>query len=138
VRPRGAQVDVAREKWNDMLMLFDASAADINRNKFLLHSWLSKCEFTSEKKLFKRIKARVGRENVQEYLESLWREAVIYRHILEPAFGTWTNEETQLVSSLDALAIFRVQQPLPMIIAIMRDYRAGTLSLKNAKWMSVA
>ena len=113
VRPRGAQVDVAREKWNEMLLLFDGSAADINRNKFLLHSWLSQYEFTSEKKLFKKIKTRIRRDNVSQYLENLCREAIIYRQILEPAFGNWTNEEGQLTRSLEALSLFRVQQPLP-------------------------
>jgi hypothetical protein len=103
------KVDAAREKWNEMLLLFDGSAVDINRNKFLLHSWLSQYEFTSEKKLFKKIKARIRRDNVGQYLENLCREAIIYRQILEPAFGSWTNEEAQLIRSLEALSLFRVQ-----------------------------
>jgi hypothetical protein len=118
-----------------MLALFERSAADIDMNSFLLHSWLSQYEFTSEKKLFRKIKDHVRSNNVNNYLDSLCSEAVIYRQILEPLVGERTREEQDLRSALEALVLFRVKQQLPMTLAVMRDYKARRLSLKNAKWI---
>jgi len=66
-------VDVAREKWEGIRTLFDESSEDIDINRFLHHSWLSRHPYLPEKKLFKEIKRSVGRTTAQELLGSTVR-----------------------------------------------------------------
>ncbi len=53
LKPKNKGVDVAKEKWNRILTLFDASAADLDANAFVYHSWLSRDEHLGREKLFR-------------------------------------------------------------------------------------
>ena len=49
-------LDQARDTWDGMRQSFDESAANISMNGFLLHTWLSRNEYTGAKDLFRSIK----------------------------------------------------------------------------------
>jgi len=50
-RPTNEGVDVAKDKWNTILKTLQESEAGIRVDAFLHHSWLSRHEFTAQKKL---------------------------------------------------------------------------------------
>jgi hypothetical protein len=130
-----ADVDLARVAFERILHLFRSSRADINVNKFLLHQWLSQYSYTSEAKLFRAIRSRISPDDAQDYLDSLDSDAKLYRAISEPSapLRKWKKEERPVRDSLEALALFGVTQPLPMLLALMRSYERKEIRLPALK-----
>ena len=133
LKPTNKSVDVARDKWHGILDRFDESAAEIDVNSFIYHSWLSRVAYTGKEKLFREIKGKVTQAHAAPYLDELLSDSEHYRQILEPSSVNWTKQEAEIIASLRALVLFRVAQPLPMILAILRAYRASDLSLAKTK-----
>lgn len=133
LKKENENVDLARDEWNKILERFEESQVDISVNGFILHAWLSRYDYVSEKKLFKDIKKKIKRNNAQEYLDILSLESRIYREILEPSSRKWGIEELAMRDSLEALSIFRVRQSLPMVLSVMRERNAKTLSAKQVR-----
>lgn len=131
LKPTNKGVDLARDDWNDILERFDQSESDIDINRFLHHSWLSRNPKVGEKKLFREIKRTVNKNNAKAYLKTLVADSRLYRQILEPNSYDWTKEERSIVESLRALVIFRVVQPMPMLLSILRAYKDGLLTLRQ-------
>jgi uncharacterized protein with ParB-like and HNH nuclease domain len=130
LKPKNVNVDIPKEKWNTMVSLIEQSSADISVDTFLHHLWLSKYEYTTAKKLFKGLKRHVTKANVKKFLEEICRDAGTYREIVETSYCQWENQEISIKQSLDALNVFHVKQDMPMILSLMRDYRAGLLKKK--------
>jgi hypothetical protein len=133
LKPTNKGVDATRDKWNKILERFDESAADIDINSFIYHSWISRNAYAGREKLFRTIRTSVKNANAEEYLENLSSDSELYRNILEPPSGKWSKQEATLLASLKALALFRVGQPLPMILALLRAYRGGKITLKQTQ-----
>jgi hypothetical protein len=129
LKPPNTDLDQARDAWDGMLRSFDESAALIDPNKFLLHAWLSRQEYVGEKDLFKKIKKKVRSNNAQEYLDALLADSERYRAAQEPAYRKWKKPQLEAARSLSALTLFRVQQPLPFILSVLREYDAKTIKL---------
>ena len=66
-------------------------------------------------------------------MDSLVRDARTYREIQETSFRKWTKNEQQIRESLDALNLFRLKQPLPMVLAVMHAFDAGDLKAKAGR-----
>lgn len=130
---RSPQVDAAKIKWNNVLLGIDASAANINPSTYLHHHWLSTYDYTPEKTLYKRVKRQIRQENAGDYLDSLLADVEPYRRIFEPDNFVWSREEESLKRSLMALAIFKVRQPTPLVLALLRSYYSGRISLRQAR-----
>lgn len=124
-----AQLDQARDAWDAVRDSFDTSAANISMNRFLLHSWLSREEYLGEKDLFKRIKKKVRSNNAQEYLDELVADSERYRTILEPSFRNWAKPQRPISNSFAAMNLFRLQQSLPFVLAVLREYDAKSIKL---------
>lgn len=133
LKPKNSGVDVARDKWRTILNLLDESAERIKINTFIYHSWLSRSSYTGREKLFRAMKAKVSASNAVAYLNDLMIDADLYRQILEPDSGKWSSQEAAVRTSLKALASFKVGQPLPMILAILRAYRDKDITLAKTK-----
>ena len=97
LKPKHKGVDIARDKWNGILELFDRSENEISINRFLHHSWLSRHPYTTEKKLFKEIKRTVNQAIAMSFLDELLSDAYLYRQILEPDSYKWRKEEREVV-----------------------------------------
>jgi hypothetical protein len=124
-----AQLDQARDTWDAMRDSFDESAATISANRFLLHTWLSREEYVGEKDLFKRIKKRIRANNAQGYLDDLRVDAERYRTAQEPSFRSWAKPQRPVARSLSAMNLFRLQQHLPFVLSVLREYDAKTIKL---------
>ncbi len=132
-KPTNKGVDATREKWNAILELFAASTAEIDINRFLHHFWLSRHLYTTEKKLFKELKHVITKTTAKAFLDSLSEDARIYRTLFEPEWHKWRKEERELRESIRALNLHRVVQPVPMLLAILRDYFTKDLTLRQAR-----
>ncbi len=133
LKPRNRGVDVAKEKWNRILTLFDASAADLDANAFVYHSWLSRYVYLGREKLFRVLRKQVTKSGAGRFLEDLLSDASLYRTIFEPTSRRWQKQELDILASLVALNIFRVVQPVPMTLAILRAYFANHLTQRQTR-----
>jgi uncharacterized protein with ParB-like and HNH nuclease domain len=134
IKPKNVNVDLTKDKWNQIVKIIEESSADLTVDGFLHHYWLSKYEYLPAKKLYKAIKKRVREsQEAQEFLDSLLADAHTYRGINETLYRKWDKQELSIRRSLDALNLFRVKQPLPMLLAIMHEYRVGNLKKKHVQ-----
>lgn len=134
IKVKNINVDIPKEKWNRILEIIGGSEAEIDINTFLHHYWLSKHDYTTAKNLFKEIKNHVKTpDNAKLFLEELLKDVVTYREIHETSFRKWDRSEKAIRGSLEALNLFRVKQPLPMVLSIMREYREGRLKPKHVR-----
>ncbi|WP_289022011.1 DUF262 domain-containing HNH endonuclease family protein [uncultured Salegentibacter sp.] len=128
---KNKSVDLSKDKWTEARTIIEGSNVDLNMDSFLHHLWLSKYEFTTQKKLFKSLKQTVRKNNAKSFLNDVLNEAKIYRETLDSTYRDWKKEEEPLKNSLQALSIFRVKQQIPMLLAVMREYEKGALKFKR-------
>ncbi len=122
LKPVNKHVDIAKDSWTKMVSTIEGSQANFTVTTFLHHYWLARYEYVTAKNLYKDIKRKVNRENAKEFLDTLVSDAAVYRGIQEPSFKVWGKSEWKIRESLEALNLFRLQQPLPMLLAIMHCY----------------
>jgi hypothetical protein len=126
------RVDRPKERFNAIIEAFEASEADISINSFLHHYWLSRYEYTTEKKLYKAFKKQIRtEEEAKAFLDSVEFDAALYRVIHEPDSRKWPIERLDLRDALGALGLFRVRQQLPFVLSVLREYEDGRLNLKQ-------
>ncbi|WP_294329210.1 DUF262 domain-containing HNH endonuclease family protein [uncultured Sphingomonas sp.] len=130
---KSSDVDATKIKWNGIVKSLAQSAASIDPSTYIHHWWLSRYDYTPERTLFQRFKAQITKANAAETLTQLSQDVEQYRRIFEPDNFSWSREEEPLKRSLRALAIFRVRQPTPMILALLRAYRDKNISLKQVR-----
>ena len=130
---KNAGVDLSKDKWTQILEIIEGSTEDLSIDTFLLHFWLSKYEYTTSKKLFKLIKKEVKKANAQLFLNDLKVNAQLYRSILDTEFKDWPNNEKELEKSLRAVNTFKVKQPIPILLSVLREYQEKNIKLKAAK-----
>ena len=126
-------VDPAKEKWAEIRRGFDQSQARINVNAFIHHSWLSRYPYVAEQKLFKQLRVQVRQQQAKSFLDTLYREARLYREIKEPGARVWRKDERPLARSFFALASFEISQPLPLVLSLLRAYDDGKITIKQCK-----
>ncbi len=127
-------VDIPSLNWNELLALLETSQSDIDIDSFLHHYWLSKYSYVTEKQLFKQFRKIVTKACASEVLNALKGDAKLYRAIYEPSYLSWNFEEREVTRSLHALSnVFKVKQPVPLVLALLRDYKAKGISLAALK-----
>jgi uncharacterized protein with ParB-like and HNH nuclease domain len=131
LKPANKGVDRARDKWQKLNETFEESEADIRVSTFIHHYWLSRYEYTTEKKLYKALKRQIKKEQAPAFLDDLVLESGLYRTIYEPSYRKWKKEEFAIRDSLAAMNLFRIKQQLPMVLSVMRHFEDGTLKLKH-------
>ncbi len=126
-------VDTPKMRWEQVLNTIEGSSAEIDIVGFLHHYWLSKYEYATVKKLFKEIKKRVKKDTAQSFLNELVKDAETYREIHEVTHTNWTIEQQRIRDALDAFTLFRIRQQVPMVLSIMRNYKANKLKKKEVE-----
>jgi hypothetical protein len=129
LKSTNAQLNQARDTWGEIRGRFDGASTPINMNRFLLHAWLSREDYVGGKDLFARIKKRVRSNNAQGYLSALDDDSQRYRAAQEPSFRAWKKPQLPVRMSLEAMSLFRLQQPLPFVLAVLRAYDAKAVKL---------
>lgn len=125
-------VDPARDQWTRVRLLIEESQVGIDFNRYVQHWWLSQERYVAQRKLFPEIKKKVtNRDQAQSRLNDLEADAPWYRLIYEPYSRRWGPEESEIPRALEALRVFGVSQPAPVILAILRARRDATVPLKH-------
>ncbi|MCD4718544.1 MAG: DUF262 domain-containing HNH endonuclease family protein [Desulfobacula sp.] len=121
IKARG-DVDHAKLKWQQILEMIHNSSADISSDNFIYHFWASRYEAVPLKKLFPKIKKTIKKAKATGYLNSLLSDVKIYRSIYETSYD-WNKNEREVSQTLWALQLFKLSQPVPAVLSLIRSYR---------------
>lgn len=125
-----SSVDSVKIKWERILNAVHESSADITTDAFLYHFWSSRQEATPMKKLYSVMKKELTSKNARQYLDDLLRDVELYRAIHEPSY-MWTKNEKRVAESLRAIHLFRVVQPTPALLSLVRAYKDKKIKLRK-------
>jgi hypothetical protein len=132
---RNARADTVRLKWEKMRDQLEASDSRgrIDANRFIMHWWLSQAEYVAQRKLFFEIKKAIkSKAAAQDCLNQLAKDGPLYRMAVEPGSRTWPIEELPSRNALEALALFGVVQPAPLLLSLIRS-RSATPKLSASQ-----
>ena len=121
LRPENDDVDTLKDRWNPLMEIILSSDASIDPDSFMLHWWLSREDYTTQKMLFKKFRRLVTRENANAVLNSLKADAARYRAILEPVSRRWIGDHGPIKRSLEGFLALGVEQQLPMVFSLIRE-----------------
>ena len=133
MKPPNKGVDITRDKWAKINETFEESQVDLSISTFIHHYWLSRYEYTTEKKLYKALRKQIKKENAGSFLDDLVLESDLYRAIHEPSYRKWKKEELEIRDSLVAMNLFRIKQQLPMVLSVMRHLEDRTIKIKRVR-----
>lgn len=121
-------VDAVKEKWGTVMRTIHDSSADITSDAYIYHFWASRYDAIPQKKLYPVIKKAINEKNASSYLNALVQDSTYYRAIHEPAY-LWTINEAKVSRSLAAIQLFRLVQPTPALLSLVRAYKAKKIKL---------
>jgi Protein of unknown function DUF262/Protein of unknown function (DUF1524) len=125
-------VDTAKEQWKKLISTISNSDGVLELDLFFTHSWSSKYEATTQQKTFKVIKEAIDDNNAKKYLNDFVTDASHYVAIFNPE-AHWTKEQKEITNSLKALRLFKVSQPTPGVLSLVRAHKSGILSDRALK-----
>ena len=131
LKSQSASVDQTKIKWEKILKIIQETSIELNVDTFIHHSWLSKYNYVTLKRLFKVIKKQIKKKDAQEFLDDLIYDSKLYRQIHETSFGNWKKEELRLKQALDALMLFKVRQQTPCVLSLVRAYKLKQIKKKH-------
>ena len=128
-------LDTLKYKWGQLLETFSTSGADIDLESYIHHYWLSRApEYAPAKKVFAAFKKATVAGNANDTLDDLVNDSTLYRQIAEPSYGKWKKDDINLRVSLTAISSsFRMKQPFPLMLSLMRGYRDKVLTKKQVE-----
>src|SRR5438128_1874043 len=133
MKPSNRGVNLARDKWAKINETFEESQEDLSVSTFIHHYWLSRYDYTTEKKLYKALRKQIRKDNAAAFLDDLVVESGLYRAIHEPSYRKWKKEELEIRDSLAAMNLFRIKQQLPMVLSVMRHLEDETLKIRHVR-----
>lgn len=133
-KAENGDLDLPAQQWRDMRETLAGAGNGVNPNTYILHWWLSRNAYVSERKLFRRIKDDgFGGATTVDTINALVEEAVLYARIANPSGWSCRPEERGVRDSLAALEIFAVRQPRPLLLALLRAHKEGTIKLRKLR-----
>lgn len=121
-------VDIVKEKWSSLQSILLDSGADIDPDTFFVNSWQSRFKSVTKAKAFGVMKDTIDNKNALEHLNDFIEDANHYRTILEPD-SAWNNNQTKVKNSLNALLLFRVKQPIPAVLSLVRAFKNKRITM---------
>lgn len=125
-------VDAAKMKWSQILETIHNSSADISSDTFIYHFWASRYDAIPLKKLFPIFRKSVTKDNAKDMLDDLLEDSKLYRSIHEPTYR-WAKNEIQVSRSLKAIQLFKLSQPTPAILALVRAHKNGVIKYSKLR-----
>jgi hypothetical protein len=126
-----ATTDQVRNKFDGLRKAFDRNSRRVD--DFILHFWLSRYKYTAKRKIYKELRKKVTKTNAKTFLKDFITDGELYLDVTVPGRCKWKSEELGVSASLEALRLFRVEQPNPFVLAVMRAYRMKLIALKTAR-----
>jgi len=124
-------VDKAKLKWEDILKVIDGSSVDLHADNFIVHSWQSRFDAVTKGKAFKKIRSTIKQKNAKKHLDDLLSDAPLWRAIFEPSYKY--SDDSSIFRSLSALRDFRVVQPVPGILSLLRALEQKKVKPKKVR-----
>jgi hypothetical protein len=121
-----SDVDSTRLLWDEILDTIHNTSADITTDDFFYHFWASRYESVPLKKLFPAMKKSITASNAKDRLDEMVHDVALYRAIHEPDY-LWTKPEREIADSLHALQLFKLSQPTPAVLSLVRAYKANVI-----------
>lgn len=125
-------VDQSKLKWGRVLDTIDSAPMPLDPDTFIVHSWQSRYDFVTKAKTFPKVKSAVTKKNAKSHLDRFVTDAEHWRSIFDTDFN-WSKQEKHVARSLDALRIFKVVQPTPGILSLIRAYRDKLIKYKTLR-----
>lgn len=122
-------VDQSTLKWTKVLDTIDSAPIPLDPDTFIVHSWQSRYDFVTKAKAFPKIKQAVTKRNAKSHLDRFVSDSTHWRSIFDTDFA-WNRSEKDVARSLAALRTFKVVQPAPGILSLIRAYRDGVIKLR--------
>ncbi|MBK1636867.1 DUF262 domain-containing protein [Rhodovulum adriaticum] len=131
IRP-ASEVDQVKEKWSKVHDTIKSSPVQLDADTFIVHSWQSRYDFVTKAKAFQKVKDRVNKKNAKSHLDRFVSDAEQWRSIFDTEY-LWTKSEKEAARSLKALRTFKVVQPAPGILSLVRAYRDKVIKYKTLR-----
>lgn len=128
IKPDGG-VDQSKLKWSKVLDVIGSASMPLDPDTFIVHSWQSRYDFVTKAKAFQKVKQRVVKKNANAHLDRFVSDAGHWRSIFDTEYA-WSKVERNASRSLAALRTFKVVQPAPGILSLIRAYRDGVIKYK--------
>jgi hypothetical protein len=122
-------VDQSTLKWSKVLDIIDSAPIPLDPDTFIVHSWQSRYDFVTKAKAFPKIKHTVTKKTAKAHLDRFVSDSGHWRSIFDTDYA-WIRTEKSVARSLAALRVFKVVQPAPGILSLIRAYRDGVIKLK--------
>lgn len=115
-------VDQSKHKWGQVLDTIASSAVRLDPDTFIVHSWQSRYDFVTKAKVFQKVKGHVTKKTATAHLNRFLTDSEHWRSIFDTEYK-WTKQEKEVQRSLAALRAFKVVQPAPGVLSLIRAYR---------------
>lgn len=128
------EVDQVKHKWTKVHDVIKSAPMHLDVDTFVVHSWQSRYDFVTKAKVFPKAKEAIIKKNARAHLDRFVSDASCWRSIFDTEFQ-WTKAEKEVARSLQALRIFKVVQPAPGLLSLVRAYRDNVIKyrvLRNA------
>lgn len=127
-----SEVDHSTIKWRQVLDIIDSAPIPLDPDTFIVHSWQSRYDFVTKAKAFSKIKGRIDKKNASAHLDRFVSDSRAWRSIFDTDFE-WSKTERNIAKSLAALRIFKVVQPAPGILSLVRAYRDDKIKMRTLR-----
>lgn len=131
LKPSGG-VDQATLKWGKVLDTIASAPISLDPDTFIVHSWQSRYDFVTKAKVFPRVKALITSKNAKDHLNRFMSDSEHWRSIFDQEFR-WTTGEKEVKRSLRALRVFKVVQPTPGVLSLIRCYRDEIIKYRTLR-----
>jgi Protein of unknown function (DUF1524) len=136
--PKATGVDSSLKRWQKIIELFDASAAEPMMTDFLIAFWRSRYGPATKKTLDREIRKQVkNRADADRLLAELSQDAELFRTLVEPSYGNW-GQHNDLARSLEFMVDFKVRQPWPLLLSLLRSYTMHHIKVAQLRRALVA
>lgn len=125
-------VDQSKLKWSKVLDTIASSPINLDPDTFIVHSWQSRYDFVTKAKAFTKVKAAVNKKNANSHLDRFLSDSERWRAIFDTDY-LWDKTEKEMARSLSALRTFKVVQPAPGLLSLVRAYKDGLIKYGVAK-----
>ena len=122
-------VDQSTIKWTKVLDTISSAPKQLDPDTFIVHSWQSRYDFVTKAKTFQKVKGKVTKKTAKGHLDRFLSDSEHWRSIFDTDYK-WEKQEKEVARSLDALRIFKVVQPTPGVLSLIRAYRDGVIKYR--------
>lgn len=129
-----SEVDQVKHKWAQVHDVIKSASIQLDVDTFIVHSWQSRYDFVTKAKVFPKAKEAIVGKNAKSHLDRFVSDASHWRSIFDTEFQ-WTKAEKEVARSLQALRVFKVVQPAPGLLSLVRAYHDKIIKyrvLRNA------